>query len=107
MDRMQFVAVRKTSIEVTERPATSMANVMQDTTGTPSSRTVHAEHAPQLHAIWVPVRPSGPRNASASVVHGGTATVRLAPLIRRDIATTSGSTMGVLVFGPAFARPAT
>ena len=56
------------SIVVTLRAPTSMANIMQEQTGAPSSQTVQAEQAPRLQAIFVPVRPSGPRSTSASVI---------------------------------------
>ena len=50
--------------------------------GAPSSQTVQAEQAPRLQAILVPVSPSGPRNASASVMRGST---RRAPVDAVDV----------------------
>ncbi len=61
------------------RAPTSIASIMQEQTGAPSSQTVQAEHAPRLHAILVPVSPSGPRSASASVIWFGARNARSAP----------------------------
>ena len=70
---------------VTARGPTSTANVMQEQTGVPSSQTVQAEHAPRLHAIFVPVRPSGPRKTSASVARDSTFTWRSTPFTCRTM----------------------
>src|SRR5208337_1214093 len=65
------------------RGPTSTANIMQEQTGVPSSQTVQAEHAPRLQAIFVPVRPSGPRKTSASVARDSTFIVRSTPFTWR------------------------
>ena len=51
---------------MTRRVPTSIANTMHEHTGNPSTNTVHAEHAPRLQAIFVPLSNSGPRSASAN-----------------------------------------
>src|SRR5271157_2057587 len=61
---------------------------MQEQTGVPSSQTVQAEHAPRLQAIFVPVRPSGPRRTSASVARESTFTGRSAPFTLRTMSWT-------------------
>ena len=55
------------SMVVMSRPAASTARMVQEQTGSPSSQTVQAEHAPRLQPILVPVNPSGPRRASTRV----------------------------------------
>ena len=57
---------------VTARAPTSIASIMQEATGAPSSQTVQAEQAPRSQPILVPVRSSGPRSTSARVVRGWT-----------------------------------
>ena len=58
---------RRPSIVVTSRPSTVCTSVMHESTGTPSSCTVHAPQWPSPHAIFVPVRPRSSRSTSASV----------------------------------------
>ena len=65
---------------------------MQEQTGMPLSQTVQAEQAPRLHPIFVPVRPSGPRRASANVMRGSTSNLCVLPLTARLIATACGPT---------------
>ncbi len=71
----------KPSIVVTSRPRTSIASIMHEQIGFPSIQTVQAQHAPVLQAILVPVRSSGPRSTSASVMRGGICSVREDPFI--------------------------
>src|SRR5450830_973359 len=83
---------------VTDRSPTSIARTIQEAIGVPSSHTVHAEQAPRSQPIFVPVKSSGPRNASASVMCGGTAMVRTAPLIRSGSGTASGPIIAASAF---------
>src|ERR1035437_7105220 len=68
---------------------------MQPRCGSPSSHTVQAEQAPRLHAIFVPVSPSGPRNASTSVMRGSTRRGLSTPLTFRTMS--NSDPLGALV----------
>jgi len=90
--RVQRVALRET-FDGRDAPGADIdRSIMQAQTGKPSSQTVQAEQAPRLHAILVPVRPKGPRSASASVMLGSARSVRVAPLTSNVIGTASGPT---------------
>ena len=82
----------KPSMVVIALSPTSMARIEHDATGAPSSSTVQAEQEPRSQPIFVPVKSSGPRNTSANVARGSTATVRVAPLTRSVIGVASGPT---------------
>src|SRR6266571_2470172 len=58
---------RSPSIVVTS-PCTECASVMQESTGTPSTCTVHAPQWPSLQAIFVPVSPTTSRSACARLI---------------------------------------
>src|SRR5690349_6317213 len=73
---------------VTSRSPTVWTSVMHESTGTPSSWTVHAPQCPSPQATFVPVSPSGSRSVSASVWPTGASTSYLNPL------TTSSTTGG-------------
>src|ERR1017187_8688239 len=69
----------------TLRSPTSAASIMHEATGTRSTQTVQAEHAPRSQPIFVPVRSSGPRKTSASVACPEIATDRCTPFTLRAI----------------------
>jgi len=71
---------------------TSTASSMHEQTGFASSHTVHAEQAPRSQPIFVPVKPSGPRRASANVMRGSTVSLCTSPLTCRSITTSPGPT---------------
>src|SRR3954469_4501620 len=56
---------RSPSIVVTSRSPTVWTSVMHESTGTPSSCTVHAPQWPSPQAIFVPVSPRSSRSVSA------------------------------------------
>src|ERR1700730_1516901 len=94
---------------VIRRPSTSAARRRQEHTGSPSTRTVQAPHAPRPQTTLVPVRPSLSRRASASTTRGSTVRRCVRPLMSRVRGTApgprarSGSRAG---FAPAFAATA-
>src|SRR6185437_3350376 len=57
---------------------------MHESTGSPSTRTVHAPQWPSLHATFVPVSPIRSRSASASEVSAGASTVYVPPFTRKS-----------------------
>ena len=59
------------SIVVTVRPATDPAVRWQDLTGSPSTKTVHAPHAPSPQPSFAPVRPSRSRSAGSNGTEAG------------------------------------
>ncbi len=72
------------------RPSQAIASVMQEYTGRPSSRTVHAPQSPSLQTFFVPVSPSVSRRVSSSERRGGTWTDVVLPLTERERSTASG-----------------
>ena len=67
------------STVVTERPATSAADVWQASTGVPSTSTVHAAHSPSPQPGLVPVRPRSDRSTARRVPDGAGLSSRGSP----------------------------
>src|SRR5690242_6666052 len=68
------------SMVVTCAPSRRTASVRHPLTRRPSTRTVHAPHAPASQPFFVPVNPKCSRSRSSSEVRLSTVTVRRVPL---------------------------
>src|ERR1700730_7046634 len=68
------------SMVVTLAPSFITANVKQELTRRPSTKTVQAPHWPWSQPFFVPVRLRRSRKASSKVVHGAMLNVRFSPL---------------------------
>src|SRR5438067_13493043 len=66
----------------TARPLHAAASVRQESTRFPSTRTVHAPHAPWPQPFFVPVNPSRSRSASRNVTRASTVSACPTPLTR-------------------------